>query len=84
MQQGTIKNFSQSKYKSIMVRPFHSFFTQNRHVLLGLFSGLVLGYAYWSCFGIYWGTYPLSSEWWVNCAFGGLFGGLVGTFIGRH
>ena len=43
--------------------------------------GALIAYFYWFYIGIYWGTYPLSSEWWVNCIYGGLYGGLLGGLI---
>jgi len=51
----------------------------NRITLAGMVIGTVLGYLYWWNFGIYWGSYPLSSEWWVICIYGCLLGGLVGS-----
>lgn len=53
------------------------FVSNNKIVLLGVFLGLVLGHLHWYYFGCYWGNYPLSSEWWVNCTFGAVFGGFV-------
>lgn len=55
----------------------------NCKVFLGVVLGLLLGYIYWHNFGLVWGTLPLSSEWWVNCVYGGLFGGLIGSFFSK-
>lgn len=49
----------------------------NRISLLGISAGVVLGYLHWFFWGCYWGTYPLSSECWVNCIYGGLFFGYI-------
>lgn len=53
------------------------FFKNNMKVLIGMLLGLILGYIHWYYWGCYWGTYPMSSECWVNCAFGLLFGGFI-------
>lgn len=58
-----------------------SFFKQNRTVFLSMFLGFIAGYIYWVHFGIYDGTSAFSSEWWVNCVYGLLFGGLTGSFV---
>jgi hypothetical protein len=50
-------------------------------VVVGVISGAIIAYCYWLHFGIYWGTYPLSSECWVNCIYGCLIGGLAGCII---
>ena len=57
------------------------FVSNNKIVLLGLLIGFVLGYLHWYHFGCCWGTYPLSSEWWVNCASGSLFGGFIASML---
>lgn len=43
------------------------FLKQNRKVLLGMLVAVALGYIHWYYWGCYWGTYPMSSECWVNC-----------------
>ena len=48
---------------------------------LGMALGLIAGYFYWQYYGIYDGTFGFSSEWWVNCVYGLLFGGLIGSLI---
>ena len=53
----------------------------NKGTLIGMITGLIIAYLYWKEFGIYWGTYPLSSECWVNCTYGCLFGGLLGRLL---
>lgn len=53
----------------------------NYKVLLGILLGGILGFVYWSSIGIVWGNYPLSSELWVNCIYGCLFGGLIGSVL---
>lgn len=60
---------------------FISFLRANSTVIVLIVLGILIGYFYWYNWGIYYGTLPLSSECWVNCTYGGLFGGLVGTFI---
>lgn len=59
------------------------FIKQNSIILLCAIAGNIMGYYYWDTFGIYYGTLPLSSECWVNCIYGTLFGGLLGTLIKR-
>lgn len=51
----------------------------NRRAFLGLIIGSVLGFFFWQTIGFQWGAYPLSSECWVNCVYGALFGGLIGN-----
>ncbi len=58
-----------------------SFIRINKKVLIGMFTGSIIAYLYWLNYSIYWGTYPLSSECWVNCIYGFLFGGLVGSLF---
>lgn len=48
---------------------------------LGMALGLIAGYLYWLYYGIYDGTFGFSSEWWTNCVYGSLFGGLIGSFF---
>lgn len=57
------------------------FFRLNYMTLLGMFIGLGLGFMYWWKFGMLWGVLPLSSECWVNCIYGLLFGGLIGSVL---
>lgn len=57
------------------------FLKKNLLVLIFIFSGIVIGYIYWFNWGMYYGTLPLSSENWVNCTYGGFFGGFVGSVI---
>ncbi|MPM77095.1 hypothetical protein SDC9_124095 [bioreactor metagenome] len=57
------------------------FIHQNKTTLTGMFLGAVLAYIYWINWGIYYGTYPLSSECWVNCIYGNLFGGLLACLL---
>lgn len=52
-------------------------------IIIGLVAGTVIGYWYWNSIGLRWGTFPLSSEWWVNCIYGGLFGGLIMSLISK-
>lgn len=54
---------------------------RNLFILAFILSGIVVGYIYWVNWGIYYGTLPLSSECWVNCTYGGIFGGLVASLI---
>lgn len=61
-----------------------SFLHINYKVITGFILGFVLGYLYWNSFGIGWGTYPLSSEWWVNCIYGGLAGGLIVSLFPKN
>lgn len=59
------------------------FVRENGVVLISIGIGVLLGYVYWLHWGIYYGTLPLSSVCWVNCTYGGLFGGMVGSFLFR-
>ncbi len=58
-----------------------SFIERNIFVLIFMLAGIILGYVYWVNWGMYCGTLPLSSECWVNCTYGGLMGGFVGSYI---
>ncbi|MDL2299605.1 DUF6132 family protein [Bacteroides sp. OttesenSCG-928-E20] len=53
----------------------------NKLVLVTFAAGAILGLVYWFHFGCYWGTYPLSSEWWVNGIYGGILANLFREFI---
>jgi len=55
--------------------------SNNRITLIGIICGLVIGYLYWHYFACYWGTYPLSAECWVNCAYGALAGGFFTCLV---
>lgn len=57
------------------------FVKNNKVVLLSVLAGVVVACFYWLNYGIYWGTYPLSSECWVNCIYGGLIGGFISTMF---
>lgn len=62
-----------------------AFINSNKVVLLSMLAGIIIAYFYWLNFGIYWGTYPLSSEWWVNCIYGCFIGGFISTLcMGRE
>ncbi|MCE5206396.1 MAG: hypothetical protein LLF80_09880 [Porphyromonadaceae bacterium] len=63
------------------MKQFISFIKRNLFVLIFVFSGIIIGYIYWFNWGMYYGTLPLSSECWVNCTYGGIFGGLAGSLI---
>ena len=67
-----------SKYK---IEQIVSFIRINKKVLIGMLAGATIAYLYWLNYSIYWGTYPLSSECWVNCIYGFLFGGLIGSLF---
>lgn len=53
----------------------------NLKPLSGLIIGVFSGYIHWYFWGCYWGTYPMSSECWVNMSYGALFGGYLATLI---
>lgn len=55
-----------------------AFVTINKAPLIGMLIGTIAAYFYWLEIGIYYGSYPMSSECWVNCVYGGLFGGFIG------
>lgn len=57
------------------------FVTNNWFVLLGMIVGFMIGYIHWFYFGCYWGTYPMSSNIWVNLLSGMIFGGFVASLI---
>ncbi|KKB53069.1 hypothetical protein HMPREF1212_01231 [Parabacteroides sp. HGS0025] len=67
-----------SKYK---IEQIVFFIRINKKVLIGMLTGAIIAYLYWLNYSIYWGTYPLSSECWVNCIYGFLFGGLIGSLF---
>lgn len=60
------------------------FFRLNRKVLIGMLAGTIIGFLYWYFYACYWGTYPMSAEWWVNCSFGAIFGGFLATLYKAH
>ena len=59
----------------------YSFIYNNKWIIFCMLIGTILAYFFWLEFGVYWGTYPLSSECWVNCLYGCLMGGMVGSFL---
>lgn len=63
------------------MKSLKSFIIINRIILLGMISGLGLGYIHWYYWGCYWGTYPLSSECFTNCIYGILTGGLFSSIL---
>ena len=58
-----------------------AFLQLNKALLIGMLVGMAAAYFYWADYAIYWGTYPLYSEWWVNCIYGALFGALGGSWV---
>lgn len=60
------------------------FILKNKYALVGMSIGLLAGYLYWYFYSCYWGTYPLSSECWVNCAYGSVFGGFFATLLKKY
>lgn len=60
------------------------FVKQNKAPLAGMAVGLICGYLYWYYIACYWGTLPMSSECWVNCAFGALTGGFLACLFKEH
>ncbi|NDV93338.1 hypothetical protein D0T84_00190 [Dysgonomonas sp. 521] len=60
------------------------FIYNNKIVLIGILLGIIAGYTYWYYVTCYWGTYPLSAEWWVNCGLGAILGGLFATLYNRE
>lgn len=65
------------------MKKLYLFIRLNLKILIGFMIGLILGFLHWYYFGCYWGTYPMSSVWWVNCVFGAIFGGFVFSFFDR-
>ena len=59
------------------------FLQLNLKVLIGVAVGLALGYLHWYNYACYWGTYPMSSECWVNCLLGAAFGGFIMSLFDR-
>lgn len=66
------------------MKPIMQFILQNKITLLGMLAGLIIAYFYWLNYGIYWGTYPLSSECWINCVYGILVGGFLSSLLTRQ
>lgn len=64
-----------------MKKDVRVFISNNSKVFLAILGGILLGYVYWYNYGCYWGSYPLSSEWWLNCICGGLLGGFVSCIL---
>ncbi len=64
-----------------MNRTAYTFIKSNWITLIFIFIGIILGYLHWYHWGCYWGTYPFSSELWVNCCYGGLFSGFICSFF---
>jgi len=63
------------------MKSFITFLKTNAGVLVGITLGIIAGYLYWYHFGCQWGTYPLSAECWINCTYGGIFGGYLACLI---
>ncbi|SCD20420.1 putative membrane protein [Proteiniphilum saccharofermentans] len=78
MNQRTIRN---NPYVRKMIKQINLFFKLNWFVFVCVLSGIIIGYIYWYYWGIYYGTLPLSSVCWVNCTYGGLIGGFLGSLI---
>jgi len=53
----------------------------NLIALIGIAVGFVGGLLYWKFVGCATGTCPLSSNWMIMLAYGGLTGGLIGNLI---
>lgn len=53
------------------------FISINKKILVGMLIGIMLGYIHWYYWGCYWGVCPMSSECWMNCLIGTLFGGFI-------
>jgi hypothetical protein len=53
----------------------------NLITLIGISVGFVGGFLYWKFVGCATGTCPLSSNWMIMLAYGGLTGGLIGNVI---
>lgn len=66
------------------MRDILTFIVNNKVVLIGLLVGLAAGFIHWYYFACYWGTYPLSSECWVNCCYGTILGGFIATLIKKE
>ena len=64
-----------------MCRRLIEFIIKNRISLIAMLSGGILGYIHWYHYGCYWGSYPFSSEFWVNCCYGSLFAGFISCLV---
>lgn len=60
-----------------LIKSISLFIRINLFPVISVFIGILLGYFHWFIWGCYWGTYPSSSECWVNCSYGGLFLGFI-------
>lgn len=79
---GMVLEMDEVTQKSVIdMRPIFLFFSKNRIPLIGMVLGVIAGYLYWQHYGIYDGTFGFSSEWWVNCVYGLLFGGFFGSLV---
>lgn len=59
------------------MRTIRTFIHFNKTSLVAFLIGALVGYVYWYYLGCYWGTMPLSSEWWVNAIYGGLVANIL-------
>lgn len=63
------------------MRTIVTFLKQNQIPFLGILCGLILGYLYWYYIACYAGTFPLSTECWVNCTYGAITGGFIACLV---
>lgn len=67
--------------KTGSMKKLYYFVAVNIKTLFGILAGVIIGYTHWYYWGCYWGTYPLSSECWMHCITGLLFGGFIGSLL---
>lgn len=54
-----------------------NFYLNNKKIIIAVLLGCIIGNFYWYFIGCFWGTYPLSSEWWFNTLGGGILSGFI-------
>jgi hypothetical protein len=58
-----------------------NFLKRNRTVLVFTLAGIAAGFLYWHFIGCSSGSCPVTSEWHMSTAFGGIFGYLLGDIV---
>ncbi|MDU1905654.1 MAG: hypothetical protein E6772_12800 [Dysgonomonas sp.] len=61
-----------------------NFISNNKHIIVSVLLGNILGLIYWYHFGCFWGVYPYSSEWWFNFIGGGAIFGFISCIVQKR